>query len=430
MNRFIATAMSKYKTRQIALITISVALVLYFISLSSRSAKPSRPDPLPLVHLNDYWPSKVEQALCRPKIYVYDIPDSIQVSKHDRSTTCYHSNYKSEIMLYDSLTDPSSTFYKLYVTEDPGEAELFYIPFFGSCWLFSQCWSKHNWNWEERCGVDDAYVNPLMDYITNSYPYWNRTGGQDHFMVHPMDHTFNYYQSNDRFQPAIFLTTIGDKRGITMPKLRYGRDIIIPSATQLLHSTNLDVLQYLTADGKPRYSKVGSNTRDITVLFRGLGEETQPSDVYSHGIRSMLFSYYQHLPHWDIADRSTDEQYAALLARSKYGLAPEGWTLDTTRVWEYLAFGVVPVIIADGIIEPFDSDVDWDAFSVRIRRQDAHRMDEILESISEEEYQRKQFAVWNHGRRVGLEKDAWHYIVRDMCRIKHIVRPENLNLGY
>jgi hypothetical protein len=428
--RFITTPMSKYKTRQAIVVTLCIVLVLCFLSLTSTSTNKNRPDPLPLVHLTDYWPPRLEQSLCRPKIYIYDIPDTIQVSKDTRNTACYHSNYKSEIMLYDSLTDPSSIYYKLYVTEDPEEAELFYIPFFGSCWLFSKCWSQHNWNWEERCGVDEAYVSPLMDYIIKSNPYWNRTGGQDHFMVHPMDHTYNYYKDNERFQPAIFLTTIGDKRSAAMPKLRYGRDIVIPSATELLHSAKLDPLHYLTSQGHPQSSTVGTSKRDIITLFRGLGEENKPEDIYSHGVRSLLFSYFRHLPHWSIADRASNEEYAVLLSRSKYGLAPEGWTLDTTRVWEYLAFGVVPVIIADGIVEPFENDVDWESFSVRVRRKDVHRLDEILRSISDEEYERKRAAVWEHGRRVGLEQEAWHFIVRDMCRIRHINRPENLHLGH
>ncbi|CAM0137991.1 hypothetical protein VKS41_001211 [Umbelopsis sp. WA50703] len=422
--------MSKYKTRQAVIATLCIVLVLFFVSISPSNNKKTRPIPLPLVNTKDYWPPLVEDSICRPKIYVYDIPDTIQVSKTARETTCYRSNYKSEIMLHDALTDPSSIFYKLYVTEDPEEAELFYIPFFGSCWLFSQCWSQRNWNFEERCGVDDAYVNPVMDYIIKSNPYWNRTGGLDHLMVHPMDHTYNYYQSNQRFQPAIFLTTIGDKREAAMVKLRYGRDIVIPSATELLHMAKLDPMHYLTSTGGPQYSVVGSRKRNILALFRGLGEDNKPGDIYSHGVRSLLFSYFRHLPNWDIADRASSEEYAVLLARSKYGLAPEGWTLDTTRVWEYIAFGVVPVIIADGIVEPFENDVDWDSFSVRVRRSEVHRLDEILHSISEEEYERKRTSLWEHGRRIGLEKEAWHFIVRDLCRIRHIHRPENLHLGH
>jgi hypothetical protein len=95
-----------------------------------------------------------------------------------------------------------------------------------------------------------------------------------------------------------------------------------------------------------------------------------------------------------------------------------------------MAFGVVPVVIADGIIEPFEMDVDWDSFIVRIRRDQVHRMDEILRGISDKDYEYKRAKLWEFGRRVGLEMDAWHFIVRELCRMHEINQPVNLQLGY
>jgi hypothetical protein len=125
-----------------------------------------------------------------------------------------------------------------------------------------------------------------------------------------------------------------------------------------------------------------------------------------------------------------DREYLEKLSRAKFGLSPMGWTLDTTRIWEYIAYGVVPVVIADGIIEPFEMDVDWDSFIVRIRRDEVHRLDEILRGIDDTTYEYKRKKLWEHGRRVGLEMDAWHYISRELCRIQHIDQPVNLGLGY
>lgn len=150
--------------------------------------------------------------------------------------------------------------------------------------------------------------------------------------------------------------------------------------------------------------------------------------MYSAGVRSLFYTRFRHLPGWDIAESSPDDEYARRLARARYGLAPMGWTLDTTRLWEYLAFGVVPVIIADGIIEPFEDDVDWNSFVVWVRREDAHILDEVLAEITNEEYERKRKRVWEEGRRVGLERDAWHFIARELCRIGEIDRPEKLPL--
>ncbi|KAG0740073.1 hypothetical protein G6F62_006261 [Rhizopus arrhizus] len=380
--------------------------------------------PLPIRDLPSYWPTPIEQAVCKPKIYVYKAPESIQVPEQIQKEKCHESNYNSEIILHNQLTDPTSPIYEHYVTENPEEADFFFIPFFGSCYLYN-CWYENKWNWDERCEVDAKYVDPLMDMVIQEYPYWNKTGGRNHIMIHPMDKTFTYYQSNPRFQPAVFLKTVGDKRTKWMSRHRYHRDIVIPSATRMIHHLRANPLDYLNAQGQPKSGK-----RDIFALFQGCCLKVQPTDEYSNGIRSLFFNHFAHYPGYEIGESVADEEYLQKLSRAKYGLSPMGWTLDTTRIWEFMAFGVVPVVIADGIIEPFEFDVDWDKFIVRVRRDEVHRLDEILKNIDDKTYEYKQKNLWEFGRRVGLEMDAWHFIVRELCRMEGINSPVNLGLGY
>ncbi|CAO3587140.1 unnamed protein product [Absidia cylindrospora] len=381
--------------------------------------------PLPVLNTAQYWPSPVQDAVCQPKIYVYKAPESFQVPDSVRQGRCHESNYNSENILYDQLTDPTSVVHQRYVTQDPAEASMFFIPFFGSCYLY-HCWSQNNWNWDERCDVDNRYVNPMMDMVIREYPYWNQTQGRNHIMIHPMDKTFTYYDAHPRFINATFLTTVGDKRRIWMNRHRYHHDIVIPSATRLIHHLRVNVPDYLDADGHP----LNNGKRDIFALFQGCCDNVQVDDLYSNGIRSLFFNHFRHYRGYDIGEGVADLEYAEKLARAKYGLAPMGWTLDTTRIWEFMAFGVVPVVIADGIIEPFEMDVDWDSFIVRVRRDQVHRLDEILRTISDEDYEYKRKKLWDFGRRVGLEMDAWHFIVRELCRMFEVDQPVNLQLGY
>ncbi len=413
----------RFNRRYIILIgsIVLFSLLCLMVRLTQRVAPPA--PPLPIRDLPSYWPTPLENAVCRPKIYVYKAPRTFQISP-SQEDLCHESNYNSEIILHNQLTDPSSPIYKHYVTEDPKEATFFFIPFFGACYLYN-CWARNNWNWDARCEVDDKYVNPMMDMVINDMPYWNSSGGQDHLMIHPMDKTFTYYEQQARFQPAIFLTTVGDKRPKWMHRHRYHRDIVIPSATRVVNHLKVNVFDYLNHQGHPKSGK-----RDIFVLFQGSGPDVKPEDEYSNGIRSVFFQYFKHYPGYEIGQVIADKEYLEKLARSKYGLSPMGWTLDTTRIWEYIAYGVVPVVIADGIIEPFEMDVDWDSFIVRIRRDEVHRLDEILRGIDDTTYEYKRKKLWEHGRRVGLEMDAWHYISRELCRIQHIDQPVNLGLGY
>ncbi|RUP43825.1 exostosin family-domain-containing protein [Jimgerdemannia flammicorona] len=381
---FLPPIMAKLAMRVIVSLLLFLTFMVY-LAIQRLESSPLVPKANPLPPLQDdwlLWPPKLENAICRPRIYVYDIPSDIQVSKHIQDTNCHGSNYKSEMILHYTLTDPNSRFHDFYLTKDPETADFFFIPFFGACYL-TKCWSEHSWNFEERCNVDENYVIPIMNYIIQRHPYWNRTGGTNHIMVHSMDSTTIYYKNSVHlFQPAIFLTTVGDKRARYASYHRRYRDIIIPSATGLIHRYEYDPLNYLDHKGHPLPEV--ATTRNIMVLFRGCCPSVQPTDIYSTGVRSLFYSRFQYLPGWDIAQESENDEYAHLLARAKYGLAPVGWTLDTTRLWEYLAFGVVPVIIADGIIEPFEDDVDWDGFVVWVRREDAHRLDSILAAIPDE----------------------------------------------
>ncbi|KAG0255580.1 hypothetical protein DFQ27_006188 [Actinomortierella ambigua] len=360
------------------------------------------------------WPPPLNQPLCLPKIFVY--PDDPRMGPFQMGNATVGTAYIAETILLRQLRDPTSAVHRTYVTTNPEEADFFFIPFRGSAYL-TYCWF-HEGREKKECEAeaDVEYVRRMMDHIENDHPYWKRSQGKDHIMIHPMDMTALYYKDRRRFQNATFLTTIGDRRHVAVERRQTRRyhDITIPSATAILDIAKVSPLDYVGPRGHPR-QHIG---RDIFVIFAGIYRDVKRTDQYSSGIRALLNEGIDKLPGYMITKGWQYEEYAQLLARSKYGLSPQGWTLDTTRVWEYIAFGVVPVIIADGIIMPFEDDIDWDSFTVRIRRADAHRLDQILRSITPEEYERKRQALWEHGRQVLLTRDAWHLIVRQLCRMR------------
>ncbi|GAA5890848.1 hypothetical protein JCM8208_003072 [Rhodotorula glutinis] len=181
--------------------------------------------------------------------------------------------------------------------------------------------------------------------------------------------------------------------------------------------------------------------RTTLAIFRGgLGTATD-GERYSLGIRSLFFPSdgnastppfsphihpgFSSLPGFDIAEWSDNDDYARRLARSRFGLAPPGYTLDTTRIYEYLAFGVVPVFIGSGPtagqVMPFARDVDWSSFSLSVPRERAHELPEILERVTDVEYERMRSKVWDVGRKVvleGHEGNVWRLLARDLCRLK------------
>ncbi|KAG0304047.1 hypothetical protein BGZ98_005998 [Dissophora globulifera] len=370
---------------------------------NSISYNPIILDPLPPLQDLFVWPPNIRRPLCLPKIFVY--PDSAKMGEFQvTEVPPMGTNYVAEQILLKQLRDKASDVYKNYVTEDPQEADFFYVPFLGSKYL-ADCWFTKGIKGD--CDVDEKYAEPMMNHIQRDYPYWNRTFGRDHIITHPMDSTSLYYKSRARMQNATFLTTVGDRRvvfGVDGRSRRYG-DIVIPSSTALINLAHVNGADYLTVDGQPK-----SGERDILLLFGGRYQDVKPEDSYSSGIRALLFNGLDQQPDYMIASSWSNPDYIGLLTRAKYGLAPQGYTLDTTRIWEYIAFGVVPVVIADGIIEPFEDDLDWDSFTVKIRREEAHRMDAILRSISSEDYEQKRQALWSYGRQALLDHGAWDLI--------------------
>jgi len=68
--------------------------------------------------------------------------------------------------------------------------------------------------------------------------------------------------------------------------------------------------------------------------------------------------------------------YVRLLRSGKFALCPGGWGAASIRIFESMALGVAPVIIADEFVEPLGP--DWPAFSLRVREADLGLLEAIL----------------------------------------------------
>lgn len=406
---------------------------------------------------------------------VYDLPVELSLTAA-QTAQCRWSAYSSELFLHSLLVNASSTStISSMITTDPSLADVFFIPLFPACYLFN-CWVEAGWNRTGRCGVDEKYIEPAMQWIQKQSS-WKRNGGKDHLIVHPMDFVDGYYKESSRalMNESIHLVTVGDLRPTPYSQhYRRHRDIVIPSGTHLLNVYYLNPRDYLDESGHPiletlteveefAKNKVdiasaeifeptprnikdggiwntifgGKNRRNTkfktkrttTAIFRGGIGPAHEKESYSLSIRSLFFPSSSHpgfssLPHYDIALSSPNHEYAYALSKAKFGLVPPGYTLDTTRLWEYLAFGVVPVFIGTGSrggqVLPFEDDFDYDSFSLFIPRSKVHCLPNILENISDERYEELRKQVWKVGRLLVLENsrgNVWKWIGRDLCRM-------------
>lgn len=79
-------------------------------------------------------------------------------------------------------------------------------------------------------------------------------------------------------------------------------------------------------------------------------------------------------------------EYVEVISRSRFALCPRGAGPSTLRIWEAMAAGVIPVIIADDLRLPLG--IDWNGCSIRIPEGDIGSIPKILSELGAGDYRR------------------------------------------
>ena len=87
-------------------------------------------------------------------------------------------------------------------------------------------------------------------------------------------------------------------------------------------------------------------------------------------------------------------RYVELLRAGQFSLCPGGWAAASLRIFESMALGVAPVILADEFVEP--AGPDWQAFSLRVRERDLGSLETILQAHAgrHEEMGARAYEAW------------------------------------
>lgn len=102
------------------------------------------------------------------KVYVY----------REGSKPILHSPYLLGIYASEGWFMKQMEGNKVFVTKDPKKAHLFYLPF-SSRMLEETLYVENSHNHRNLA----QYLNNYVDMIARKHPFWNRTGGADHFLV-------------------------------------------------------------------------------------------------------------------------------------------------------------------------------------------------------------------------------------------------------
>ncbi|KAK2996557.1 LOW QUALITY PROTEIN: hypothetical protein RJ639_025381, partial [Escallonia herrerae] len=254
---------------------------------------------------------------------------------------------------------------KRFVVKDPRKATFFICHSVQEHTLYVR--NSHN-----RTNLRQ-YLKKYSEKIAARYPFWNRTGGADHFLV--ACHDWAPYETRHHMEHCIKALCNAD----VTAGFKIGRDVSLPETYVRSGRNPLRDL-----GGKP------PSERHILAFYAG--------NIHGY-LRPIL------LKHWK--DRDPDIKifgpmppgvaskmnYIQHMKTSKYCICPKGYEVNSPRVVEAIFYECVPVMISDNFVPPFFEVLNWEAFSVVLAEKDIPNLKDILLSIPEDKYLEMQLGV-------------------------------------
>lgn len=296
-------------------------------------------------------------------------------------------NYASESYFKTSL------FKSHFITNDPSEADLFYMP-------FSIAGLRH----DKRVGVGGIkkFIKNYVDNISVKYPYWNRSGGADHFYV--ACHSVGRTAMEEAVEVKLNAIQVVCSSSYFLSGYVTHKDASIP--------------QIWPRKGKPPIR--APSQRKKLAFYAG---------AMNSRVRQFLVNAWKNDSVMSIHRTRLKTPYSEALLGSKYCIHAKGFEVNTARIGDALYYGCVPVVLADHYDLPYADILNWNSFSLVISEMDIPLLKNILEGIELEEYLKLQNNVmkvqkhfqWHN---FPVDFDAFHMVMYELwLRRSHVRIP-------
>ncbi|OMO72157.1 Exostosin-like protein [Corchorus olitorius] len=294
------------------------------------------------IFLEDY--KQMNKSL---KIYVYPYPQDHpfkQVFEPFESDPV--GNFASEHYFKKALMKSH------FITEDPDEADFFYMPF-----SIALIRDDHRL---DIAGIS-VFVKSYIQNITNIYPYWNRTGGADHFYF--ACHSKGRFAFDKAFVAKLNVIQLLCSSNLYISSYVAHKDAPVPQVWPRLDAPPIPNL--LTRERKQLgFFSGGINSRTRVYLLKVWDNDTE------------IFTHHGRLP----------TPYSEQLLGSKFCIHARGYEVNSARIADAIYYGCVPVILSNHYDLPFTDILNWKSFSVIVNERDIPILKRILQGISSEEY--------------------------------------------
>jgi hypothetical protein len=336
------------------------------------------------------------------KIYVYDLPASYNDDWVTASDRCASHLFAAEVAIHRALLSSDVR------TLDPDEADYFFVPVYVSC-NFSTS------NGFPSLSHARSLLSSAVDFLSDHYPFWNRSQGSDHVFVASHDFGACFHAMEDMaieegipkfMKRSIILQTFGVKYKHPCQEVEH---VVIPP--YIPPESVQKAIEKAPVNGR----------RDIWAFFRGK-MEVNPKNIsgrfYSkcvvlaktfhifflltltfvfldfsfnllkchflpacRGVRTAILKKFGGRRRFYL-NRHRFAGYRSEIVRSVFCLCPLGWAPWSPRLVESAVLGCVPVVIADGIQLPFSETVQWPEISLTVAEKDVRNLRKVLEHVA------------------------------------------------
>ncbi|KAI5679708.1 hypothetical protein M9H77_00935 [Catharanthus roseus] len=248
-------------------------------------------------------------------------------------------NYASESYFKKSL------FKSHFLTKNPYEANLFYLPF-----------SIAGLRNDKRISVD-GIPNFIRNYIFNisrRYPFWNRTNGADHFYV--------------------ACHSVGRSAMAKVVEAKLNAIQVVCSSSYFIQGyvshKDASIPQIWPRKGEPPNQP--PSKRKKLAFYAG---------AMNSPVRQFLVKEWGNDSEMSIHRSRLKTPYSEALLGSKFCIHAKGFEVNTARIGDALYYGCVPVILADYYDLPFADILNWKSFSLVVSTMDIPILKKMLQQI-------------------------------------------------
>ena len=339
----------------------------------------------------------LEGGELRPRIYVYEMPPRFTswLATFRRGDWTKDHWYGGDIIVHKQLLSSP------YRTLDPERADFYFIPLYLSMGYYT-----HRYYFKHFTHTAQPVLRDALKYVSTTWPYLHRLPGR-HIMVMTQDQGTRFVRREvPEAARLIVVHHWGAPATVVVDREAQGdhivrQDIVVPP----FHGQQAEMNRWLPglcADASAAgctlplreralmLSRHGEQTRFRHLLFFSGKMNFKWGKSYSLGVRAAVWHRWRndsrfliHAFDHGVQEKLPFSQHAESYATAKFCLAPAGYGFSS-RQYEAILIGCVPVTIQDDVEMAFEEVVPWERFSVRLKFSDIERLDEILEAIPDE----------------------------------------------